>query len=280
MMKAKDDPKTPAKPSERRTGSDRNPSGSASGQRGGITLSEANIKTLENKRDEHNEKYKDTPSKRVTMGQLKAVFRRGAGAFSTSHRPSVTSRDQWAIARVNAFLHLMGTGKPKNSKYVTDNDLLPASHPRSTKKEKAEKAKSLKLKPPENYHWMDYQGGPVLMPGEYAPHEGAVEFFEFEIVEEHDESRLKKYGTPDEEFARFDPLKKGEEWDAIYNAILERTGDKELAAATATARAGSRFDKKNYKPPQSVVREPGVFVANRIQKKRCQHKNWGVDSAG
>jgi len=268
MMKAKDDPKTPAKPSERRTGSDRNPSGSASGQRGGITLSEANIKTLENKRDEHNEKYKDTPSKRVTMGQLKAVFRRGAGAFSTSHRPSVTSRDQWAIARVNAFLHLMGTGKPKNSKYVTDNDLLPASHPRSTKKEKAEKAKSLKLKPPENYHWMDYQGGPVLMPGEYAPHEGAVEFFEFEIVEEHDESRLKKYGTPDEEFARFDPLKKGEEWDAIYNAILERTGDKELAAATATARAGSRFDKKNYKPPQSVVREVNQGFSWQTEYKR------------
>ena len=116
ISKAKDDPKTPAKPGERRSGSSQNPKGSASGQRGGIKLSEANITTLENKRDEHNDKYKDAPSKHVTMGQLKAVFRRGAGAFSTSHRPSVSSRDQWAIARVNAFLHLMGTGKPKSAK--------------------------------------------------------------------------------------------------------------------------------------------------------------------
>lgn len=128
----------PAKPSERRTGSTRNPKGSAGGSRGGIKLSEANIKTLERKRDEHNEKYKDSPTKKVDLGKLKAVFRRGAGAFSTSHRRGVSSRDQWAIARVNAFLHLLGTGRPKNKNYVTDNDLLPESHPRSSK-EKTEK---------------------------------------------------------------------------------------------------------------------------------------------
>ena len=34
---------------------------------------------------------------------LKAVYRRGAGAFSTSHRPNMT-RQQWAMARVNSFL--------------------------------------------------------------------------------------------------------------------------------------------------------------------------------
>ena len=134
--KQKDDPKTPAKPSERRRGSARNPRGSAGGQRGGIKLSEANIKGLERKRDEHNEKVGDAKTKRVNLGQLKAVFRRGAGAFSTSHRPSVTSRDQWAMARVNAFLHLMRTGKPKNAAYVTDNDLLPDGHPRAGKVEK------------------------------------------------------------------------------------------------------------------------------------------------
>jgi hypothetical protein len=38
------------------------------------------------------------------------------------------------MARVNAFLHLLKSGSPKNSKYTTDNDLLPASHPRSSKK--------------------------------------------------------------------------------------------------------------------------------------------------
>ena len=133
--KAKDDPKTPAKPSERRSGSTRNPEGSASGGRGGIKLSEANIKTLENLRDEHNE---DAPKdRRADLGALKAVFRRGAGAFSTSHRPSVSSRDQWAVARVKAFLKLLRSGRPSNPKYTTDNDLLPASHPRSSKAEKS-----------------------------------------------------------------------------------------------------------------------------------------------
>lgn len=134
--KQKDDPSTPAKPSERRRGSTRNPEGSAGGSRGGIKLSEANIKALERKRDEHNEKVGDAKSKRANLGALKAVFRRGAGAFSTSHRPSVSSRDQWAMGRVNAFLKLLRTGRPSNPKYTTDNDLLPAGHPRSSKVQK------------------------------------------------------------------------------------------------------------------------------------------------
>ena len=137
--KNKDDPKTPAKPSERRRGSTRNPEGSAGGQRGGIKLSEANIKSLERKRDEHNEKVGDDKSKRANLGALKAVFRRGAGAFSTSHRPSVQSRDQWAMARVNAFLKLLRSGRPSNPKYTTDYDLLPEGHPKASKKEKTEK---------------------------------------------------------------------------------------------------------------------------------------------
>jgi hypothetical protein len=44
------------------------------------------------------------------------------------------SRQQWAMGRVNAFLKLVSSGKPKNPKYVTDNDLLPKKHKRSTKK--------------------------------------------------------------------------------------------------------------------------------------------------
>ena len=130
--------KEPAKPSERRRGSDKNPEGSASGERGGIKLSEANIKTLENLRDKHNEDVGDDPAKKANLGALKAVFRRGAGAFSTSHRPSVSSRDQWAVARVKAFLVLLKSGRPKNPKYTTDYDLLPKEHPKSTK-EKADK---------------------------------------------------------------------------------------------------------------------------------------------
>ena len=61
---------------------------------------------------------------------LKAVYRRGAGAYSTSHAPKM-SRHGWAIARVNAFLKLLRTGRPSNSAYTTDNDLLPKGHPRA-----------------------------------------------------------------------------------------------------------------------------------------------------
>jgi hypothetical protein len=130
------DPKTPAKPSERISGSSRNKPGSASGTRGGIELSASVIKSLENKVKDHNEKMKEQDKgkgSRATLGALKAVWRRGAGAFSSTHRPGM-GRQQWAMGRVNAYLHLLSTGKPKNAKYTTDNDLLPKEHKRSTKK--------------------------------------------------------------------------------------------------------------------------------------------------
>ncbi len=38
------------------------------------------------------------------------------------------------MARVNAFLFLLRSGRPENSAYVTDFDLLPAGHPKSTKR--------------------------------------------------------------------------------------------------------------------------------------------------
>ena len=38
------------------------------------------------------------------------------------------------MARVNAFLYLLRVGRPQNSAYITDNDLLPEAHPRSTKR--------------------------------------------------------------------------------------------------------------------------------------------------
>jgi len=111
-------------------GSSKNKKGSASGSRK-IKFSAAVEKSLQNKVKEHNEKAKD--GRRATLGMLKAVYRRGAGAYSTSHRPGKT-RNQWAMARVNAFLKLLKSGKPSNPAYTTDNDLLPAKHPRSTKK--------------------------------------------------------------------------------------------------------------------------------------------------
>ena len=125
----------PAPKKDQIKGSDKNPKGSASGGKS-VTFSKKVEAALQDKADKHNEKHGDTASKKTSLKTLKAVYRRGAGAFSTSHRPD-QNRNSWAMARVNAFLHLLRTGKPKNSKYTTDNDLLPASHPRSSKKDNA-----------------------------------------------------------------------------------------------------------------------------------------------
>ena len=122
----------PAPKKDQIKGSKKNPKGSASGGKS-IKFSKKVEESLKKKVEEHNEKHGDTASKKTNLRTLKAVYRRGAGAFSTSHRPD-QNRNSWAMARVNAFLHLLRTGSPKNSKYVTDNDLLPAAHRRSSKK--------------------------------------------------------------------------------------------------------------------------------------------------
>ena len=124
----------PAPPKDQVTGSDKNPAGSAKAPAGEktIELSEAIETGLANKAKEHNDDVGDNAGKRATVGMLRTVFRRGAGAYSTSHRPGVT-RDQWSYARVNAFLYLLRNGRPENAKYIGDNDLLPKSHPKSTR---------------------------------------------------------------------------------------------------------------------------------------------------
>jgi hypothetical protein len=137
-----DEERAPAPPSDQIFGSDENPSGSAADTTGGIELSEATEKALQTKADEHNAEMAagDRPDwTRVRVSTLRAVYRRGAGAFSTSHRPNMT-RGQWAMARVNAFLYLLRNGKPENPNYVTDNDLLPEDHPRKSDSRTAERS--------------------------------------------------------------------------------------------------------------------------------------------
>ena len=114
---------TPSKPSERRKGSSRNKPGSAGTKTDkGIEYSKKVIEALKNKVKEHNSKY----SKKVTLGQLKKVYRRGAGAFSSSHRPGMT-RGGWAMARVNMFLKMVRGGKVKDSYRKADSDITRAS---------------------------------------------------------------------------------------------------------------------------------------------------------
>jgi|GEM_PF-872330 len=106
--------------------------GDASDTRGAEVPKEVE-ETLQKKADDFNEKYKDKLGYGVTIGQLKTVYQRGVGAYNTSHSPEVKSSQQWALARVNAFLYLVKNGRPENPKYTTDNDLLPSKHPKSGK---------------------------------------------------------------------------------------------------------------------------------------------------
>lgn len=126
----------PAPKKDQIKGSKKNPEGSAgkSAGAGTIQLTEAIETGLKNKVTDHNESLgpNPAPSKKATVGMLRAVYRRGSGAYSTSHRPGI-SRAAWSMARVNAFLVLLKRGRPANPKYITDNDLLPKGHPRSSR---------------------------------------------------------------------------------------------------------------------------------------------------
>ena len=85
---------------------------------------------LEKKVEEHNEEYGDVASKRVTLGMLAEVYLRGIGAYETnpaSVRPGVQSAEQWAMARVNAFLFAVRNERFQGGKF--DTDLFPEGHP-------------------------------------------------------------------------------------------------------------------------------------------------------
>lgn len=114
---------TPAKPSEKKKGSSKNKPGSA-GEKSSdaISFSKKVIDALKNKVRDHNASH----SRKVSLSQLKKVYRRGAGAFSSSHRPGMT-RGGWAMARVNMFLRMMAGGKVKESYRKADQDISRAS---------------------------------------------------------------------------------------------------------------------------------------------------------
>jgi len=97
---------------------------------------------LTRKVEDHN---KNNPNHRATLRMLIAVYNRGIGAYRTnpgSVRGNVSSAEQWAMARVNGFLRALRTGKFRRKPY--DQDLLPSSHPLSSK-ESGNKAESVRV---------------------------------------------------------------------------------------------------------------------------------------
>jgi HK97 family phage prohead protease len=100
-------------------------------------------KGLENKLEEHREEVGDDARKQTSLAILEKVFERGVGAYKTnpqSVRPTVTSPEQWAYARVNSFLYALRNLRFRSGKH--DTDLLPEEHPQSTKGEDMDESRA------------------------------------------------------------------------------------------------------------------------------------------
>jgi hypothetical protein len=100
--------------------------------------------TLRSMISAHNKQFGMDISKRADVRAVRAVYRRGAGAFTASASLNY-NRDTWAKARVRSFLGLLASGRPSNASYTADNDLLPASHPKSAKRNSESLSESMQL---------------------------------------------------------------------------------------------------------------------------------------
>lgn len=129
--------KTPAPKKDKVYGSDKNKPNSASSQSSAKTIefSEALLDAIANKVSIYNSKNKN---KTISLPTAKAVVRRGMGAYSSTHRPTISlgkpnSRQAWGLARLNAFMRkksgsvtangVVGSSPIKKS-YIQDDDLL------------------------------------------------------------------------------------------------------------------------------------------------------------
>ena len=119
--------KTPAPKKERIYGSKVNkPKSSASKSKASsIILSPKVIKSINSILEKHNEKS----NKKIPLATAKAVVRRGMGAYSSTHRPTISggkpnSRVAWGLARLNAFIFKIQKGYSKSGKYIQDDDLI------------------------------------------------------------------------------------------------------------------------------------------------------------
>ena len=200
----KDPRRTPAPKKDQKKGSKKNKPDSAKNPSGKITFSKEVTAQLSKKVAEHNAKGKGS---KASLGMLKAVYRRGAGAYSSSHAPKM-SRHGWAIARVNAFLKLLRSGKPSNSAYTQDNDLLPKGHPKKSK-------------------GSEYQGRKVKLNKPFRTPDGPKKFSVYVKNEKGNVVKVN-FGDPNMEIKKDDPARRrsfrarhkcdtpGPKWKARY----------------------------------------------------------------
>ncbi len=119
---------TPAPKKDRVYGSDLNKGSSSKDLPSAkfIKFDDKTLGAIKNKVQEHNKQY---PDKKINLLSAKAVVRRGMGAYSKSHRPTISggkpnSRVAWGLARLNAFTYKIVNGKSKSGKYSQDDDLI------------------------------------------------------------------------------------------------------------------------------------------------------------
>lgn len=128
---------TPAPKRERIKGSSVNKKGSAKSKTSGRSISFSNTlnATIKSKLSNYNRK---NPSNKITLSVAKSVVRRGMGAYSSSHRPTIrrgkpNSRTAWGLARLSAFMRKKSGSKTANGavrskeikkSYTQDNDLM------------------------------------------------------------------------------------------------------------------------------------------------------------
>jgi len=128
---------TPSPKKDRIYGSSRNKVGSASNvsEAKHISFSEELNDIISNKVSKYNEKNK---SNKISLAVAKAVVRRGMGAYSKTHRPTISggapnSRTAWGLARLNAFMRKKSgsstangvvSSAPTKKVYVQDDDLM------------------------------------------------------------------------------------------------------------------------------------------------------------
>lgn len=120
--------KTLAPKSDKIYGSDVNDEGSSKDTKSAkeIKFDAKTLLSINNKVKEHNKLY---PEKKITLASAKAVIRRGMGAYSSTHRPTISggkpnSRVAWGLARLNAFMYKIVHGKSKSGNYMQDDDLI------------------------------------------------------------------------------------------------------------------------------------------------------------
>ena len=117
-------------------GSKKNKAGSAKSKTSAkkITYSDTTLTKIKNLVKEYNKKN----NKKITVPTAKAVVRRGMGAYSSSHRPTISggqpnSRAAWGLARLKAFMRKKSksttangavNSAPIKKSYTQDNDLL------------------------------------------------------------------------------------------------------------------------------------------------------------